>query len=425
MEEDHKTPARDKVKHLAKPRKRKRASQKPTSHSVNETRVYLGQMFQKWRALKEAKGLRSDAEVALFLLDEMNTPSPTSSSSGASGERIKISQSEVQKLIEQEVHSAVKKNESKLQTLVETIEKCDRRVDFERSIRKLEAQMNIVAKRAEAAFAYMKKSPQDRHIIRIESDDETSGTMSPKDIKSRKCRDKSGRFLQEMERTKNAIKKMRADNEALTAAIANLREEQPPSVLVPYGSAGPKGCVEVVNREPENEHQQENNIGELKQLKSKDQTVKVECLSPGSTSAPKHTDSEEDRLVYPPLPATIFPSVLSMEAASYNIPQTPEVHLALIRDPAGLSVLWKVKEEDPSAPPMDSYSIYMTTEKVKGSGVFPNWKMLGEVRAFDLPMCVMIAKYKPGHKVCVAVVGKDKFGRYGPYSKVVTAAIPD
>lgn len=45
---------------------------------------------------------------------------------------------QVQKLIEQEVHSAVKKNESKLQTLVETIEKCDRRVDFERSIRKLE-----------------------------------------------------------------------------------------------------------------------------------------------------------------------------------------------------------------------------------------------------------------------------------------------
>uniref|UniRef100_A0A672RM03 Uncharacterized protein n=1 Tax=Sinocyclocheilus grahami TaxID=75366 RepID=A0A672RM03_SINGR len=35
----------------------------------SRTRVTIGSAFQRWKELKEREGLRSDAEVALFLLD--------------------------------------------------------------------------------------------------------------------------------------------------------------------------------------------------------------------------------------------------------------------------------------------------------------------------------------------------------------------
>ncbi|KAF0032510.1 hypothetical protein F2P81_014800 [Scophthalmus maximus] len=213
----------------------------------------------------------------------------------------------------------------------------------------IKTRINTLTKRTEAALAHMTKtqkksqhpSPVNVDIIRIDSEDEAVETVS----QSKESMDrtgKSGEFLQVM---KNV------DKSRMT--------EEPEAA-----------------------------------------TMRVESPSSGRDNIPKHTGSGQRnvKLLYPPLPSTTVPSVLDSEAASFNIPQRPEVHLALIRDPPGLSVLWKVVEEDPCAPPMDSYSCFMTSEKVKGSGVFRKWKMLGEVKAITLPMCVMVTKYKPGHK---------------------------
>ncbi|KAM7372228.1 hypothetical protein PAMP_009411 [Pampus punctatissimus] len=356
-----------------------------------------------------------------------------SASSEASEKKIKFSKSEVQILIEQEVRSAVKKNETKLQSLAETIERLNC-VDYETSIQKLEARVKMVTKRAEAAFSHMMKTQKKVDVVRTHSEAEametTSQRKSPaidRQTESPDCMDMRRDVFQMMESTKKALKKMRADNDDLTAPTADLNENLPHQHTT-YGSSESKGHLRLIKMDPDNHQESENKVKEFKQLKeAKSVSVKQGCLSHAESNSPKHSGPEqvEDEFFYPPLPTTTFPSIMSIEAASYNIPQRVKVHLALIKQPPGLSVLWNVDEEHPSDPPMDSYSIFITMEKVKGCGVFSDWKTLGEVRAIPLPMCVMISKYKPGHKMCVAVVGKDTFGRYGPYSKVVTAVIPD
>lgn len=50
-------------------RKRKRLSRKPTVAPRDRVRVNIGLAFEKWRAVKTTHGLKSDAEVALWLLD--------------------------------------------------------------------------------------------------------------------------------------------------------------------------------------------------------------------------------------------------------------------------------------------------------------------------------------------------------------------
>ncbi|MGL4615865.1 MAG: hypothetical protein ACRCVV_18620 [Shewanella sp.] len=57
-----------------KPRKRKSEAEKAATKQVldkarGQTRVNIGGAFERWRQLRELKGLKSDAEVAVFLLN--------------------------------------------------------------------------------------------------------------------------------------------------------------------------------------------------------------------------------------------------------------------------------------------------------------------------------------------------------------------
>lgn len=61
--------APDTVNDSTKPKKRKRMSLKKVK-KAQRARVDIGLAFNSWRTLKATNGLKSDAEVAMYLLDK-------------------------------------------------------------------------------------------------------------------------------------------------------------------------------------------------------------------------------------------------------------------------------------------------------------------------------------------------------------------
>ncbi|XP_037834732.1 activating transcription factor 7-interacting protein 2 isoform X2 [Kryptolebias marmoratus] len=419
-------PARAKVSLSGKHKKARHSKRQQTSNPRSlDSRVAIGSAFNRWRALKKKAGMKSDAAVALYLLNAKDQV-PTSGSSGANNQKIKISQSEVQALIKEEVRKEMAKSEAKMRRIVEALQQINNDATFEDSFRDLETQLNTVARRAEAALAHIKTQkrslpslPGNEDSSRGASGEDCMETLSQSNEKEmgRECVSKTAEVVQMMETTMTELKKVRADNE-------DLSEMKLPPHLNAFGSSEETACIKALKQELEDNQEEENfdrklHLPEEPQVKK----FKEDCESLGNSVS--SSDDRQDLLIYPALPAAPFPSELTFKAALYSVPQKVELKLALIRNPTRLSVLWNVMEEEPFPPPMHSYIIFLTMEKVKGSGIFPKWTSYDKLKATTLPMGALIKKYKPGHRVCAAVIGKDIFGRYGPYSDVVTKTMPD
>lgn len=94
--------------------------------------------------------------------------------------------------------------------------------------------------------------------------------------------------------------------------------------------------------------------------------------------------------------------------------------LARIGSAQELGIAWNVERKDPHVAEMDSYYIYVSHEHKNGT--FSEWKCLGVIKAMPLPMACKVSDCKGDKRLCFIVVGKDIFGRYGPYSDVRTVA---
>ncbi|KAK1165022.1 activating transcription factor 7-interacting protein 2-like [Acipenser oxyrinchus oxyrinchus] len=122
----------------------------------------------------------------------------------------------------------------------------------------------------------------------------------------------------------------------------------------------------------------------------------------------------------PPLPETAVPPDLPAVAASFNKPQKPEMKVAKIENPKGVGILWDLSQIDPSVASIQSYCLYVLHENVNFKKL--RWRCMGVIKAIQLPMCCRLTKLNPG-RYHFAVVGKDIYGRYGPYSDIQSTTV--
>ncbi|XP_072298706.1 uncharacterized protein [Eucyclogobius newberryi] len=335
---------------------------------------------------------------------------PKSAALSSSQQKIRISKQELERMVEQEFQRAMKRKENRLDALIEMIDKdLSHGLKYEAANKTLQTHMKAVAQKAEQALAYIAQT-------QTPALGETSITRSHLEAVSTKTVSQVSNIPKLLEKTKKEVERLHVEDAALKAAFEDKHVQTTRSP--PNNISQPKGLIKGlakllhVKKDPENAQPAAEASVSVK-------SIKEELCPPEVDANPKRIKLELEEVPYPPLPALPFPSFLSLEATKYNIPPRLKVDLALIKKPSPqLSLVWTLDEIDLDAPPMDTYSIYLTTEVTQGSNQFDGWQKLGEHAAAPLPMFSLYTKYKLGYKICVSVVGKDKFGRYGPYSKV-------
>lgn len=224
-----------------------------------------------------------------------------------------------------------------------------------------------------------------------------------------------------MENTRKQFERLHAENAALKAAFEDIRERTTPSPTIRRPSGVIEGLAKLMHIKKEPTDPSEDTYAHTTVPMKR---AKEEIQSPESDRTAKRIKQEPVELPYPPLPQLPVPTCVPSEAALHKLPPRLKVDLALIKNPTPqLSVVWSQEDKDYQLPPMESYSVFFTAEKVSGCGVFEEWQNLGEHPAASLPMFSLMPEYRPGHKICVTVVGKDQYGRYGPYSQVACAYI--
>lgn len=349
-------------------------------------------------------------------------------------------------MVEAEVQSAMKKKENTLDALMDKIQQqLDHGMSCEASIKILQTRMVAVAERAEKALAHLNETPTppfqsptpplqtptspfhtptthfqtptpplaDAPVVRSHLEVNNVRSLSQTSLSV------EGSSVSEfMENTKKEFERLHAENAALRAAFEDIRERASPSPTAMRRQPGVmEGLAKLMHIKKEPADPPEDVYPKATVPMKR---IKEEFPCPEAEHNSKRIKLEPTE--HPPLPQLPIPVSVPSEAARYNIPPRLKVDVALIKNPSPqLTVWWDLEDKGYIAPPMNSYSVFFTAEQVYG---FEEWKIRAECKAVPLPTYSLITPDSPsGKKICVTVVGKDQFGRYGPFSNVACAYI--
>lgn len=336
----------------------------------------------------------------------------------------KLPRSEVEKIISDKVGNAVEQSDYKMKNLMERISEVNGEPRYDAKIKNLEAHVRKIKRRGDAVFAYIRKC----RSLGI-SHSQFLPSLSPPSGQLQRCISPAESLINTSRGSVNGGSI--SDN----ASVSSADNEGDVTLRRPK-----EGFWQSLRSKKKVVDLTEEDKGERLVAQTSDQNLKPSKKSkPSSTPPPKAIKeenpsiTEEDRVTFSvqfkeedwhsklhPFPDTPFPKELPVAAASHNLPQKPVVKLARIGSAQELGIAWNVEQKDPHVAEMDCYHIYVSHEHKNGT--FSPWKCLGVIKAMPLPMACKVSDCKGDKRLCFIVVGKDIFGRFGPYSDIRTVA---
>ncbi|XP_027012661.1 activating transcription factor 7-interacting protein 2 isoform X3 [Tachysurus fulvidraco] len=319
-----------------------------------------------------------------------------------------LSTAQVQELISTEVQSALEQSDKMMKALMERMQEVESEPRYNARLQNLEAHIRKVKRRGDAVFADLRKRRS------LDTAQDQNFTPTPEINKQEKNRTSSAN---------GRISGSFRSGDVVSDGGGTTRKPKEGF----WQSLRMKNQIVDLTDEEEVCRQNGTKFVDPPQTSSQDNIdIKPSPLEvpedPGTGLMKKNTpEVQEAEAVLlsrlPPFPDTPFPDQLPVAAASKSMPQKPVVKVAAIKNPQGIALLWNVEEEDPDAAAMDCYYIYVTQQR--SDGTFSKWKTMGVIKAMPLPMACRVAAERSRNKtLCFLIIGKDVYGRYGPYSDV-------